>query len=78
MTVGSVPYVMQVDFLAGEYGGNAKSHRHQRVQDMLAHKARGADVVFDQFYPEDLKGRLLNGGGEWTCERGDREYSALF
>lgn len=54
VTVGSVPYVMQVDFLAGEYGGNAKSHRHQRVQDMLAHKARGADVVFDQFYPEDL------------------------
>jgi hypothetical protein len=61
VTVGSVPYVMQVDFLAGEYGGNAKSHRHQRVQDMLAHKARGADVVVDQFYPEDLKGRLLNG-----------------
>jgi hypothetical protein len=44
VTVGSVPYVMQVDFLAGEYGGNAKSHRHQRVQDMLAHKARGADM----------------------------------
>jgi hypothetical protein len=61
VTVEGVPYVMQVDFLAGEYGGNAKSHRHQRVQDMLAHKARGADVVFDQFYPEDLKGRLLNG-----------------
>jgi len=28
---------------------------------MLAHKTRGADVVFDQFYPKDLKGRLLNG-----------------
>jgi len=67
VTVGSVPYVMQVDFLAGEYGGNAKSHRHQRVQDMLAHKARGADVVFDQFYPEDLKGRLLN-GAELTAD----------
>lgn len=61
VTVEDVPHRMQVDFLAGEYGGNAKSHRHQRVQDMLAHKARGADVVFDQFYPQDLKGRLLNG-----------------
>jgi hypothetical protein len=50
---------MQVDFLAGEYGGNAKSHRHQRVQDLLGHKARGADMVFDQCYPEDLKGRML-------------------
>jgi hypothetical protein len=52
---------MQVDFLAGEYGGSAKSHRHQHVQDLLAHKARGADVVFEQFYAEDVKGRLLNG-----------------
>jgi hypothetical protein len=52
---------MQVDFLAGEYGGSAKSHRHQHVQDLLAHKARGADVVFEQFYVQDVKGRLLSG-----------------
>jgi len=52
---------MQVDFLAGEYGGSAKSHRHQHVQDLLAHKARGTDVVFEQFYAEDVRGRLLNG-----------------
>jgi hypothetical protein len=52
---------MQVDFLAGEYGGSAKSHRHQHVQDLLAHKARGADVVFEQFYAEDVRGRLPNG-----------------
>lgn len=52
---------MQVDFLAGEYGGSAKSRRHQQVQDLLAHKARGADVVFEQFYAEDVKGHLLNG-----------------
>jgi hypothetical protein len=52
---------MQVDFLAGEYGGSAKSHRHQHVQDLLAHKARGADVVFEQFYAEEVRGRLPNG-----------------
>lgn len=52
---------MQVDFLAGEYGGTAKSHRHQRVQDLLAHKAHGADVVFDQFYTADIEGHLPNG-----------------
>ena len=39
--IGDVPFAMQIDFLAGEYGGTAKSHRHQKVQEMLAHKGRG-------------------------------------
>jgi hypothetical protein len=39
--IGDVPFAMQIDFLAGEYGGTAKSHRHQKVQEMLAHKGAG-------------------------------------
>lgn len=61
VNVDGIPYTMQLDFLAGEYGGTAKSHRHQHVQEMLAHKARGADLVFDQHYTEDVEGTLLNG-----------------
>ena len=52
---------MQIDFLAGEYGGTAKSHRHQKVQEMLAHKGRGTDLVFDNFYTDEIPGKLPNG-----------------
>ena len=58
---GEVPFRMQIDFLAGEYGGTAKSHRHQKVQDMLAHKGRGTDLAFDNFYANEVPGRLPNG-----------------
>jgi len=30
--VGDTPFTMQIDFLAGEYGGTAKSHRHHRTR----------------------------------------------
>jgi len=48
---------MQVDFLAGEYGGNANRIGTSACRT-CSRTRRGADVVFDQFYPEDLKGRL--------------------
>jgi hypothetical protein len=52
---------MQIDFLAGEYGGTAKNHRHQQVQDILAHKGRGTDLVFGNYYKEEIQGRFPNG-----------------
>jgi hypothetical protein len=58
---GEVTFTMQIDFLAGEYGGTAKNRRHQEVQDMLARKGRGTDLVFDNFYANDVQGRFLNG-----------------
>lgn len=61
INVGEVPFTMQIDFPAGEYGGTAKSHRHQKVQDMLAHKGRGAGLVFDNFYTDELQTRFLSG-----------------
>jgi hypothetical protein len=39
---------VQIDFLAPEYGGAPKKRRHQVIQDMLARKGRGTDIVFDQ------------------------------
>ena len=54
-------YPVQVDFLAPEYGGTKKRHRHQRVQDLLAHKARGSDLVFKHYVEIEIAGRLPNG-----------------
>lgn len=53
---------VEIDFLAGEYGGKAKSHRHQDVQDIKARKARGADLVFDSPQLIVLEGELPEGG----------------
>ena len=51
---------MSVDFLAGEYGGTARSHRHQKVQDLLAHKARGSDIAREQNCAREICGQLPN------------------
>jgi len=42
--VGKSP--MHVDFLAPMGGGTGSGHRHQRAQDLLALKARGCEVAF--------------------------------
>lgn len=52
---------VQVDFLAGEYLGTGKSHRNQRVQDIMARKARGCDLAFDHFCEVKVDGFLPNG-----------------
>jgi hypothetical protein len=52
---------VQVDLLAGEYGGIGKSHRHQRVQDIKARKARGCDLVFDNAVEVVISGKLPGG-----------------
>jgi hypothetical protein len=40
--------VVEVDLLAGEYGGTSKAHRTQLIQDVRARKVRGCDLVFEQ------------------------------
>ena len=65
---GRPPRIIEVDFLAPEYGGTEKRHRHQRIQDdLLARKARGCDVVFDHCFDYELKG-ALPGGAENTVK----------
>lgn len=53
---------LAIDFLAGEYGGTAKKHRHQKVQDdLLARKARGADLLPQHHLLLQLDGYLPDG-----------------
>lgn len=53
---------VQVDLLAGEYGGTGKSRRHQNIQDGLKlRKARGSDLAFEQFVERKIQGRMPNG-----------------
>lgn len=52
---------IEVDLLAGEYGGTGKSRRHQRVQDAKVRKARGCDLVFDGCSTVELSGKLPSG-----------------
>lgn len=53
-------FPIRVDFLAPEYGGTGRRHRHQKVQDLLAQKARGSDLVFDHFIEIEISGKLPN------------------
>lgn len=53
---------LAIDFLAGEYGGTAKKHRHQQIQsDLLARKARGADLLPEHHLSLRLDGYLPDG-----------------
>ncbi|HVT87942.1 MAG TPA: nucleotidyl transferase AbiEii/AbiGii toxin family protein [Tepidisphaeraceae bacterium] len=62
VTIGSQAVKVQVDFLAGEYQGTSKSHRHQTVQSLKARKARGSDLVFKNMTEQvKIEGHLPNG-----------------
>lgn len=41
------PIEVAIDFLAGEYGGTGKGHRHQKVQDLTPRKARGCELALE-------------------------------
>ncbi|MBD2181888.1 hypothetical protein H6S82_00280 [Planktothrix sp. FACHB-1355] len=62
VTVNDREIVVQVDFLAGEYEGSAKSHRTQEIQDIRARKARGCDLAFELFTEVRISGTLPGGG----------------
>lgn len=54
--------LVQIDFMAAEYGGTGRSHRTQPVQDVRARKARGCDLAFELNVEVDLEGDLPGGG----------------
>jgi hypothetical protein len=56
--------VVEVDFLAGEYEGTGKKHRHQKIEEqgMRPRKARGCDIVFEEPKEEIIEGQLPGGG----------------
>ncbi len=53
---------VEVDFLAGEYGGTARKHRTQTVQDMHPRKARACDLAFQNPVQIWIEGILPEGG----------------
>ncbi len=52
--------LIHVDFLASEYGGSGKQHRHQKIQDILAIKARGIDLAFQNNEIFEIEGLIPN------------------
>jgi hypothetical protein len=61
-TEGIEPVNVEVDLMAGEYGGTGKRRRTQKVQDIRARKVRGCDLAFDSSITIILEGELPNGG----------------
>jgi hypothetical protein len=59
---GTEPINVEVDLMAGEYGGTGRGHRTQKVQDIRARKARGCDLAFDFSITVTLEGELPGGG----------------
>lgn len=54
-------WAVEIDFLAAEYGGSGRSHRHQRVRDLRARKTRGADLALQAWVEAPLSGVLPDG-----------------
>lgn len=52
---------VRIDFLAPEYGGTPKKRRHQIVQEILARKGRGIDIVFNHADIIHLSGSISSG-----------------
>ncbi len=59
---GAESVSVEVDLMAGEYGGTSKGHRTQKVQDIRVRKARGCDLAFDSSITVTLEGELPDGG----------------
>jgi hypothetical protein len=67
--VGGKAIVVEVDFVAGEYGGTARGHRHQRIQDVQPRKARGCDLAFERPTVVRIDGRLPDGAEDSVIVR---------
>jgi len=66
---GDTEIKVQVDLLAGEYEGTGKSHRHQKIQDINARKARGCDLAFEMTQNVTVEGELPEGGKDSVSVR---------
>lgn len=69
VTINGREIVVHVDLLSGEYGGNLKKHRHQRVLDVMPRKAHGCDLAFEDAQEVKLEGTLPGGGKDSVTVR---------
>ena len=65
VAVGGRSVNVEVNLMAGEYGGTGPGHRTQNIQDARARKGRGVDLVFDSPINAKLDG-TLPGGAKYT------------
>jgi len=52
---------VEIDLLSAEYDGTSKSHRTQKIQDIRARKARGSDLVFEDYSRIKIPARMPDG-----------------
>lgn len=57
---------VKLDLLSGTAGGTGEKRRHQVVQDVRARKAKGCDLVFNDFIEKELTHSLPEKGGVAT------------
>ena len=64
LIIDDIQVTVNVDFLAGEYGGTGNRHRHQQIpkQGMRPRKARGCDLAFNDPIEMTIEGELPRGG----------------
>ena len=60
--VGDREVNVEVDLLAGIYSGTGPGHRHQKIQTILARKARGCDLAVELSHEVTVTGTLPEGG----------------
>lgn len=61
VAINGLRAIVQVELLAGEYGGTGKGHRTQRVQGIKAMKMHGCDIAFTMCQTVNIEGILPNG-----------------
>ncbi len=61
VNIDGTDVTVQIDLLSGEYEGTGKSHRHQKVQELLARKVRGCDLAFENPIEVTIEGYLPGG-----------------
>ena len=66
---GDASIIVEVHFLAGEYGGTRRGRRHQRMPGIRARKARGCDLAFTAPREIRIEGKLPEGGKDSVIVR---------
>lgn len=67
VTVNTRVFKIEVDLITGEYGGDSgKNRRHELIQDVMALKARGTDLVFGRTKRVQITADLPDYGGKDT------------
>ena len=65
-TLDGSEITVEIDLMAGEYGGTGKGRRTQKVQNARARKARGCDLAFADSVTVALEGGRPGGGRDRT------------